>query len=211
MCGIVGACFSEKTNEELEFSKRIMFESRIRGKHSFGICFSNKGKIITLKSYNMEIDRFVHEFSEADGDWFIYHNRYSTSGDWKNMKNNMPLVINNQVIAMNGVLNMAKKHEFEKLYNIKCETENDAEIILQKINEGIDIVEFIKTNQSFSFAGVLFENGSIYGLRNNKRPLYLYETQNAKFLVSTLDILCRAGGDIKKASLVMPLERCYLK
>mgnify|MGYP000618844717 CR=1 FL=1 len=49
----------------------------------------------------------------------IYHNRYSTSGDYKNHENNQPIFNNELSLVFNGVLDMGTKKQIENKYNIQ--------------------------------------------------------------------------------------------
>ena len=49
----------------------------------------------------------------------IYHNRYSTSGDFKNHLNNQPIEIGDTSLCFNGVIDMGTKSQMEEKYQIK--------------------------------------------------------------------------------------------
>lgn len=212
MCGILGGYFIEKDSDTIEFTKKLMTELKIRGCHSFGIAFHDKNSIKVMKSFELNPDNFIKAFNQSDSDYFIFHNRYSTSGNWEDMNNNQPIVINNVgAIAMNGVLSMKLKEEFEENFSVKCENHNDAEVFLRKIELGINVVDFLKSQPNCSFAGVFITNNTIWGLRNNKRPLYEFNYKNkAKFLLSTIDTINRAGGDWKEAKIVKQFDQVFL-
>ena len=204
MCGILGAYFLNKDPESLTFTKKLITELKIRGRHSFGIAYYNNHSIEVTKSFELNPDELVDAFDKSGSDCFIYHNRYSTSGDWHDMENNQPIVVDGVgAIAMNGVLSMKQKFEFENEFNIKTVSDNDGEIFLRKIEQGINLIDFLKSQKECSFSATLLLNDKIYGLRNNKRPLYFYNFKGkALFLVSTLDTIKRAGGDWKEAEIV---------
>lgn len=203
MCGIIGARILNKTTEELEFCKKLMEESSIRGLHSFGMCYYDEKGYHIYKHFQKKFDYYIKLFKNSTTDSFIYHNRYSTSGDWADMRNNQPILVDEVgAIAMNGVLTMETKEEYEKRFNVKCKSDNDSEIFLQKMKEGVDIFQFLVDNDYCSFAGVFLQKGRVFALRNNKRPLYYYVSDNGRYFVSTLDIIARAGGDVRKAFIV---------
>ena len=204
MCGILGAYFLNKDPESLTFAKNLITELKIRGRHSFGIAYYNNHSIEVTKSFELNPNELVDAFDQSDSDCFIYHNRYSTSGDWHDMQNNQPIVVDGVgAIAMNGVLSMKQKEDFESDFNIKTTSDNDAEIFLRKIEHGVNLVDFLKSQKDCSFSAILLLDNKIYGLRNNKRPLYFYNFKDkALFLVSTLDTIKRAGGDWKEAKII---------
>ena len=204
MCGILGAYFLNKDPETLTFTKKLITELKIRGRHSFGIAYYNNHSIEVTKSFELNPDELVDAFVQSGSDCFIYHNRYSTSGDWHDMKNNQPIVVDGVgAIAMNGVLSMKKMEEFQKDFNVVCNCDNDAEVFLRKIEQGINLVDFLKSQKECSFSATLLLDNKIYGLRNNKRPLYKFNFKDkALFLVSTLDTIKRAGGAWKEAETI---------
>ena len=110
-----------------------MKELSIRGLHYFGICYYDNNKYKVIKSFNKEFERFIKIFEMSDSNKFIFHNRYSTSGDWIDENNNQPIALDNiGAIAMNGVLSMSTKKEYEKKYGVKCKCDNDSEIFLRR-------------------------------------------------------------------------------
>lgn len=139
----------------------------------------------------------------------IAHARYSTSGDWHNAKNNQPLIIkvdgDSLSLAFNGVIHMGTKTEFEAEYDVKCDSENDGEVFLRKIEKGLTgrhssrshmIVETARTfieNITGSFAGVWLDGHDLYAGRNSRRPLWVAEEFGGRWYASTADIFKRAG------------------
>jgi len=204
MCGILGIFFKEKDEESINFSKLLMKELLIRGTHAFGICF----KDIEFHRYvynKFFSDILIEPFLRSSSNGFIFHNRYSTSGDYLNLDNNQPIVVKGVgALAMNGVISQATKAEYEQKYDVKCTSENDTEIFLRKLERGISIPHFVDQNPDCSFAGVYIKDGdnTIYGYRNNKRPLYKGTYKNCSYIVSTLDTIRRAGGDLSQVSIV---------
>jgi len=206
MCGIIGAFFIEKTKEELLFLKKLMNESSVRGLHAFGVCFYDK-KYEVIKSNKKDFSSFIDEFEKSNAISIMFHNRYSTSGDHKIENNNQPIVVNNVgSIVMNGIISMKTKEQFEKQFDVICDTENDAEILLRKMEKDVDVIDFLSSTKC-SFAGIIMEKEKMFGVRNNKRPLYIYKSKKANYFVSTLDIVARAGGNILRTCVIPPLEK----
>lgn len=205
MCGILGISFKRKDTESIEFCKRLITELKIRGLHSFGIAYQDTYNIHRIVSNKLNPDILLESFLKSDSMSFIYHNRYSTSGDYLNLDNSQPIVIQDiGALAMNGVLSQATKPEYEQKFNVKCFSDNDTEIFLRKAEQWISIPDTVKQNPSCSFAGVYIKanDNTIYGYRNNKRPLYKGKYKNCSYIVSTLDTIRRANGDISQVSIV---------
>ena len=64
MCGVVGAVFRNITAHQIDFVRRLILESRIKGRHATGVSFIKSGKIQTFK-YDIPADQFLqkHLFS----------------------------------------------------------------------------------------------------------------------------------------------------
>ncbi|HUU88612.1 MAG TPA: hypothetical protein VMX17_12785 [Candidatus Glassbacteria bacterium] len=164
-----------------------------------------KEGIEVQKSFKPNFKEIVDNFVDHGGECLIFHCRYSTSGDFKDMNNNMPIVVGNTAIALNGIISMKRKKGFEKEFKVKCLTENDAEIILAKGNTPTDYVNFLKKNPKASFAGLFLHHETIYAIRNNKRPMYYFVTKRkSEFFVSTIDIAVRAG--FKNYNKIKPIR-----
>ena len=188
MCGILGV-YSNNLKLQKENINKLIFQSKIRGLHSFGTSYLLYNNIRTKKTLNYPDDKFLEEcfFSKM----LIYHNRYSTSGDWKNENNNQPISFDNISIAMNGVISMKTKDEFEKDFNVKCQTENDSEIFLRILQKTFNPVKTLKICNG-SIATVFIYNKNIYAIRNKHRPLHCFQFQGTNYVCSTNDIAYRA-------------------
>lgn len=183
MCGVIGYKPLIPNPGSIQAFDNLLYESRIRGHHAYGIA----NQFTTFKSYDWgEItDHFDPNLST------IAHTRYCQSGDWKNMENNQPLVVGGMKLAMNGVIHMGTKEEFEKSFRVQCIVDNDSEIFLQKLGEGVDPRFFI-LGISGSFAATWLTGGLLWAGRNARRPLWKCEAFGGKWYASTRDIFLRA-------------------
>lgn len=180
MCGVIG--FKGKYNSNIVTS--LIKESSIRGIHSFGFSYIDK-EIVTKKFH--KIEDAINSINDIKPSEFIFHNRYSTSGDFKDHNNNQPIAMNNSSLVFNGVISQKSKQEMELEYNVKMNTENDGEIFLKKnFSE-----EFIKSIRG-SFAGIWIQDGIKY-FRNSRRPLYRVDLSDFSVIASTEDIMKRSG------------------
>tara|TARA_R110001592_G_scaffold63631_3_gene195162 strand:+ start:1749 stop:2354 length:606 start_codon:yes stop_codon:yes gene_type:complete len=193
MCSIIG--WNGNFNEDVVES--LCYNSRIRGLHSFGYSYINKGNIISKKF--LDYDYFVTSLKADKPNKFIAHFRYSTSGDYKEQNNNQPITRDNLSMVFNGVLDMRTKQEMQEAYNTKMLTDNDGELaIIHKLQSDNSFIDFVKNK---SFAGAFIDSkGDIKVFRNINRPSHIGEYQGAKVLASTKDILNRSG--IKKTKIV---------
>jgi len=187
MCGIVG--FHTKNRDENDAFRvfKLIRQSRIRGLHSFGFSWYENGQILSKKYFQKEFK----DLKIPDSDTLIFHNRYSTSGDFHHHKNNQPIDIGDLSLAFNGVIDMRTKKEMEDHYGIKMETDNDGEIVLRVSNgDPKQMVHFVANKGSFS--GILLQGGDLYAFTNGRRPLYRAVIGESTFVASTQDIFQRA-------------------
>lgn len=142
----------------------------------------------------------------------MFHNRYCTSGDYLVPENNQPIVFDAQSVALvfNGTVDMGTKEEMEERSGYSLLTENDGELVLRDCCEG-DPFRRIGRETGASFAGIVLGvqvDGSpyMYALRNEKRPLWAFETSAGYFIASTRDIASRAKLDTLSGVPVTPYE-----
>lgn len=195
MCSIIG--YDGKWNQSLVFN--LLYNSRIRGLHSFGYSYVSNSNILETKKF-LDYDEFCKEMSIDKPNKFIAHFRYSTSGDYLNLANNQPLVLNNVSLVFNGVLDMSPKTEIEQKYKINMSSDNDGELaLIYKEKSNQYLYDLIKDK---SFAGLfMYNTGTIEVLRNKNRPCHFGLIENTKIVASTKDILLRSG--VKKISSII--------
>ena len=199
MCGIIGFTGKNVTHKDLEILKKVMLESRIRGKHASGIAWYNgRGDILSVVE-PIPIDELIEKFGDFkvmvhDGQLsMIAHARYSTS----DIRYNQPIVGKNFAIAHNGVITQTPPETWKKTYGYDCETCNDSELILRCFENGDDPIEKFKNS---SIAGVMLDDGGgVICFRNSIRPVWVGKIGSGTVIASTYDILHRAGvSNIKK-------------
>jgi len=190
MCSVIG--FRGKYDEDL--LNKIFLYSRIRGLHSFGYSFYNPE--LTTKKF-LSYESFLSSIHNDRPNLFIAHFRYSTSGDYLNENNNQPLQSEDISIAFNGVISQGTKEEMEERYDIELQADNDGYILLKKYNDA----EFL--NSDITYASVGLKNNKLFGLRNERRPLWYKEREDGVIISSTSDILTRSG--IKEPTELKPL------
>lgn len=188
MCGIVGyAPFAPKPTAVAAF-RELFDQSRARGTHAYGIAETNGEDVRVFRSFDwLEIPTRFHEELPT-----IAHTRYCQSGDWQVMENNQPLVVDNMAVAMNGVLHMGTKAEYEAAFGVTTIVDNDSEIFLQRLKHGQTAHEFI-AELTGSFAAVWLQDGKLWAGRNARRPLWVCVAHGAVWYASTQDIFKRAG------------------
>lgn len=197
MCGIIGFSSKNATASDIEILRKVMIESRIRGKHASGIAWSD-GLSIHSRVLPIPIDQLVQKFdlhSLVRGGQIslISHARYSTS----DIKYNQPIIGDTMAIAHNGVITQDSPENWEKSYGFKCETHNDSELLLRVLEKG---KQPDKVFPDSSIAAVtLTKDGQIKAIRNGLRPLWQGKIGEGVVYASTHDILLRSGvKDIKK-------------
>lgn len=197
VCGVIGYVSSNPTHDQTDALMRVIRESKIRGLHAFGmshVAYDDKHVEYVEHVKFPTLDGLL---GYMDGKLFwdaIAHTRYSTSGDWKNMANNQPIVVDGWSLVFNGVISMKTKEEMEEEYNIKLTTYNDGEIFLRHVMNGKDPIEFVRTMKG-SFAGLWYTpQGWLYAIRNERRPMWWVRYDDSVFVASTRDIIARALG-----------------
>lgn len=189
MCGIVGYSSTDPKPEHFSILHSLIIESSIRGLHSYGYSFVKDDKLITRKYH--DLDEIVFPVCNK----IIYHNRYSTSGDYRNHKNNQPIHVDDMALVFNGVIDMRTKRQIEKDYKINMETDNDGEILIQRCGNNTELISRFVNDMKGSFAGIILDsNNKMFAIRNKKRPCWILEYENAIFLASTRDIFKRVDN-----------------
>lgn len=197
MCGIIGYYSNTPTKEHGVILKSLINQSKIRGLHAFGYSYLEGDKYLTKKYYQNEFNQIEFPITKQ----LIFHNRYSTSGDFKNHINNQPINIEEVGLVFNGVINMGTKEEMEQEYNITLTTSNDGEVLLRVSDfNPEDMLKFITENKC-SFSGLLLKDKTLYALRNKNRPGWFLEYNGGLFIASTKDIFVRALGNVEPKEL----------
>lgn len=197
MCGIIGFSSKNITEQDIDALRKVMIESRIRGKHASGIAWSD-GLSIRSKVLPVPIDKLVQEFDlhsliRGGQISLIAHARYSTS----DIKYNQPIIGDTMAIAHNGVITQDSPENWEKSYGFKCETHNDSELLLRALEKEKQPDEVFPG--SSIAAVILTKDGQIKAIRNGLRPLWQGRIGDGIVYASTYDILLRSGvKDIRK-------------
>ena len=186
MCGIIGYQNIEGSPDTDGFL-RLIEQSNIRGLHAFGLA-TVAGVTKSLKPFAAG---FIRDTLRSCPAW-LYHNRYSTSGDWSEPRNNQPLTREGVSIVMNGVICQEPREVWERVTGWKYLSENDTEILLRKITNGENISVWLQKTKA-SVAALILLDGKVCAFRNLKRPLRYVQTDTGILVASTADIFRRAG------------------
>lgn len=199
MCGVIGALIQNPTAKDFETIRNVFLESKIRGMHATGMSVVYCNKIETFKEA-VPADRFVHldnleEMVNDDGNlYLIGHCRYSTS----DLLYNQPIANDTNAVVHNGVITQELAENWDKLFNYKCETKNDSELVL---HSGSPLEEYPDASMAVC---ELTSAKELLVYRNGKRPLYLTSLVNGVIITSTSDIAKRAG--IRMPSVEVPMN-----
>jgi len=191
MCGVI--YFKGNSRKHKKLIINLLEQSKIRGLHAFGVSLKLKSSqpFQIARMFSVEEAKdfiFQHEFCELIG-----HTRYDTSGDWRILENNQPVVLGANLLAFNGVIRMSTKEEYQKEFKQQYETANDGEIVLRMFaEEEQDKALHLLSEIGVSFAGIISVNGKSFAIRNVRRPLWIAEGSGFKIVFSTRDILSRA-------------------
>jgi len=193
MCGIVGYMSLNPASEHLDILVKLIWQSKIRGLHAAGAAYNYGEQIAKFFTVNELIKQLQADFPFCDA---IAHTRYSTSGNWKELENNQPVVVGKCSLVFNGVISMKTKPEMEQEFGCTLNVDNDGEVFLQHAAKGGHPAKFVQ-NMTGSFAGLWYDNlGGIHALRNDRRPMWwFYQDSTTVFFCSTRDIIKRALDD----------------
>jgi len=199
MCSVIGALIKNPTTKDFEILRNVFFESKIRGMHATGMSVIVKDKVLTFKE-PVPADQFKHldnleEMINDDGNlYLIGHCRYSTS----DLLYNQPIANEEHSIVHNGVITQELAENWDKIFNYKCETKNDSELVL---HSNSPLEEY--TDASMAVCELTADK-KLLAYRNGKRPLYLTSLSNGVIITSTADIPKRAG--IRMPAVEIPMN-----
>jgi glutamine phosphoribosylpyrophosphate amidotransferase len=221
MCGLTALTTPSFTAAQLNLLQAVFYESTVRGLHAFGMAYGKPGdNLNVLRSHSMS--EILHKFDDTIGYYlgrplvFIGHARYDTSGDWRVLENNQPLVhcvashvvTNQHLLAFNGVIRMTTKQEYEKEFARQYPVDNDGYIALDILANGLasnTLLYKLLSEPVVSFAGFYYSPSRNFAIRNDRRPLWLTKLPgNAYLFHSTIDVLVRAG--VRHYPNTFPLE-----
>lgn len=203
MCGVVA--YSGPAGDRDVF-QCLCCQSCVRGVHSFGIAWHDRQGLHVHKG--TDFAGVMAAVPQPLPCKIVFHNRYCTSGDWTDNTNNQPLLAHGGALAFNGTIDMGTKEEMERRHGVRLELYNDGELVLLDIAAG-DPLRHIRDGKA-TFAGVfLGEDGRMFALRNELRPLWLFRTALGKFITSTSDIASRAKLD-GSGAILKPFDICTL-
>lgn len=206
MCGVIA--YTGKLADEKQLA-RLADESAVRGLHAFGCAsLDSDGSIKAFKTTERRLWTFaVGSYATKYGN-VIAHARYSTSGDWMIDENNQPIILDNGALAFNGCIHMGLRREYEAEYGRTYQTDNDGEIVLDRLLNnpgsvsdsawaGMVAAWIAAARWSFAGAALLRPNRMVV-IRNERRPLWRMTQADgfdasAHIYGSTADIFKRAG------------------
>lgn len=202
MCGIIGYYNKNVTKSDLDTLRKVLIESKIRGKHASGIAWFD-GKKFQSYIKPTSIDKLMKKFDLSKSIYngasisLIAHARYSTS----DIKYNQPILGETLAIAHNGVVTQDFPENWYETYGFKCKTKNDSELILHALENERELSQIFPKS---SIAVVSLDlTGKIEVYRNGLRPLWQGTIGDGVVIASTQDILHRAGvQNIKKVPAV---------
>jgi glutamine phosphoribosylpyrophosphate amidotransferase len=198
MCAVIGAIIKDPKPSDFDMIRRVFHESRIRGLHATGMSVIFNNKVMTFKE-PVPADKFIHldNLEEMVNDdnvlYLIGHCRYSTS----DLEYNQPIANDTHAIVHNGVITQELAENWGKLFNYKCVTKNDSELVLHSDSP---LEEFPDASMAVC---ELTDSKKLLVYRNGKRPLYLNMLPNGCIITSTENIAIRAGIAVPSAEVPM--------
>lgn len=171
MCGIFGYIGTP----DIMTAVTIAVEASRRGPHSFGWAW---GKGAVRKVGNLA--DFAVEIPEAD--WCIGHARLATSGDYRDMRNNQPLVNQGVSLVHNG--NVYAYRDIYQRLGYSAVTDNDSEALIALFLHDPDWQQaWLTVAQSSPLAAILRTTDATYVARAG-HPLYQATLNGCLYLCS---------------------------
>lgn len=176
MCGIFGAIGK---NIDKGILQEIAAEARKRGPQAYGISWYEHENICTQKKSNAIIPNKV--FKGIVTTALIGNCRLGTSGTYKNIANNQPMVLENLAISHNG--NVKSYLQIANEMGVQLSTQCDSEIICHLISR-FGVKEALKKlKKEMPMALLLLQNNKITAFRKGQ-PLYVYHTEDCFYFCS---------------------------
>lgn len=176
MCGIFGAIGK---NIDKGILQEIAAEARKRGPQAYGISMLTNDSICTQKSANAINPQKAFTGIETTG--IIGNCRLSTSGTYKDIANNQPMVLGDLAISHNG--NVKSYLQIADELGVQLSTQCDSEIICHLISR-FGVKEALKKlKKEMPMALLLLQNNKITAFRKGQ-PLYVYHTGDCFYFCS---------------------------
>ena len=180
MCGVLGIY----GYVEEELVRKLLLETKIRGRHATGVSFWKDKEVHTIKE-PLPAEEFleihdVRDWFEGDKITMIAHCRYSTS----DLDYNQPISDNTRSLVHNGVISQVPSEQWYELYGVECEGKNDSELLFRT---------GVQNWPDASIAAVFLDGPKMTWYRNGKRPLWESIDEEKVIITSTEDIAKRAG------------------
>lgn len=176
MCGIFGAIGE---NIDHAILQEIAEEAKKRGPHAYGISMLTNENICCQKSTNAINPRKAFKGIVTTG--IIGNCRLCTSGTYKDIANNQPIMTDDLAISHNG--NIKSYLQIADELGVQLSTQCDSEIICHLISR-IGIKETIrKLKNEMPMALLLLQDKKITAFRKGQ-PLYVYRTDGCFYFCS---------------------------
>lgn len=165
MCGIFGAIGK---NIEGDILQEIAEQAKKRGPQAYGISWHEHENICTQKKSNAIIPDKA--FKGIVTTSLIGNCRLGTSGTYKNIANNQPMVLEDLAISHNG--NIRSYLQIAEKMGIELKTQCDSEIICHMIKEYGLKNTLKRLDSEMPMALLLLQNNKITTFRKGQ-PLYI--------------------------------------
>lgn len=176
MCGIFGAIGK---HIDVEILQEIAFEARKRGPQAYGISWLSNDSICQQKSANAINPKKAFQGIQTTG--IIGNCRLSTSGTYKDIANNQPIVLDDLAISHNG--NVKSYLQIADQLGVELHTKCDSEIICHLISRFGMKKTLEKLKKEMPMALLLLQDNKITAFRKGQ-PLYVYHTGDCFYFCS---------------------------
>jgi glucosamine 6-phosphate synthetase-like amidotransferase/phosphosugar isomerase protein len=174
MCGVFGYIrknndFQSKANFDNGLVSHIALLSAERGPHAWGIAWRDFTGMYCYKQPRRLEDTLIINNLWANA--MIGHCRLATDGNYKEVSNNQPIMINQVALAHNGIVKNYKYIKDREEYPVS--TENDSEILLWHYLR-YKSLDKLKILSEPNYALILMDMERVI-LTHNKLPIYIRE------------------------------------
>lgn len=178
MCGVYGYI---GLSADFDIIKNIATLAETRGPHAFGFSYFKGGKLFTYKNTG-KLSKDINQLKRVEGSQCIIgHARLSTSGDFREERNNQPITDGGETAIVHNGNFYSYKALYRKL-NYQPYSECDSEALWLVFHR--NHIDPLKLHKSLSPHSVLAVRSKDLFVMNNGLPLFMEEHKSGTIFCS---------------------------